>query len=41
IFYVEKFTGTQSYNRPFWSHTALGTTFLGSLWHEPVPFNLS
>jgi hypothetical protein len=41
IFYVEKFTGTQSYNRPFWSHSVLGATFLSNLWHEPVPINLS
>ncbi len=41
IFYVEKFTGTQSYNRPFWSHSVLDTAFLSNLWREPVPFNLS
>ncbi len=41
IFYVEKFTGTQSYNRPHWSYTVPGTDFLDSLWREPVPFNLS
>ena len=40
-FYIEKFTGTQAYNRPFWSHTVLDTTFLSSLWREPVPFDLS
>jgi len=39
-FYVEKFTGTQAYNRPFWSHS-VGDTFLSCLWREPVPFNLS
>ena len=41
IFYVEKFTGTQSYNRPFWSYTVPSAAFLSSLWHEPVPFGLS
>ena len=41
IFYVEKFTGTQSYNRPFWSYIVLGTSFFDNSWHEPVPFNLS
>jgi len=40
-FYVEKFTGTESYNRPFWSHSIPTTTFLNNLWREPVPFNLS
>jgi hypothetical protein len=40
-FYVEKFTGTEAYNRPFWSHSVADTTFLSNLWREPVPFNLS
>ncbi len=40
-FYVEKFTGTEAYNRPFWSHSVLDAKFLDSLWREPVPFNLS
>jgi hypothetical protein len=40
-FYVEKFSGTQAYNRPFWSHSVLDTRFLDNLWREPVPFNLS
>ena len=40
-FYVEKFTGTEAYNRPFWSHSVPDTSFLSNLWREPVPFNLS
>jgi len=40
-FYVEKFTGTEDYNRPFWSHSIPDTAFSSSLWREPVPFNLS
>jgi hypothetical protein len=40
-FYVEKFTGTQAYNRPCWSHSVLSARFLDNLWREPVPFNLS
>ena len=40
-FFVEKFTGTQSYNRPFWSYSLPGASFIDNLWHEPVPFNLS
>ena len=40
-FYIEKFTGTEAYNRPFWSHSIPDTTFLSNLWREPVPFNLS
>jgi len=40
-FYVEKFTGTETYNRPFWAHSIPETEFLANLWREPVPFNLS
>ncbi len=40
-FYIEKFTGTQAYNRPFWSHSVPGADFLENLWREPVPFDLS
>ncbi len=40
-FYVEKYTGTVAYNRPFWSHSVPDTDFLEGLWHEPVPFDLS
>jgi len=38
-FFVEKFTGTESYNRPFWSHSLPDTSFLNNYWHEPVPFD--
>ena len=40
-FFVEKFTGTEAYHRPFWSHSVPGTRFIDNLWREPVPFNLS
>ncbi len=39
-FFAEKFTGTEGYNRPFWSHSVLDARFIDNLWHEPVPFNL-
>jgi len=39
--FVEKFTGTQAYNRPFWSHSVPDTSYLGNCWREPVPFNLA
>jgi hypothetical protein len=39
-FFVEKFNGSQSYNRPFWSHSVPEAKFIANLWHEPVPFNL-
>ena len=40
-FFVEKFTGSQAYNRPFWSHSVLDAEFIDNLWREPVPFNLA
>ena len=40
-FFIEKFTGTEGYTRPFWSHSIPDTGFLDNQWHEPVPFNLS
>ncbi|HEY83186.1 MAG TPA: hypothetical protein G4O01_07885 [Dehalococcoidia bacterium] len=40
-FFIEKFTGSQAYNRPFWSHSVLEARFIDNLWREPVPFNLS
>jgi hypothetical protein len=41
LFYVETFIGVEPYNRPFRSSTLPETQFLSSLWHEPVPFNVS
>ena len=35
-FFIEKFTDTQSYNRPFWSHSLPDAKFIDNLWHEPV-----
>lgn len=40
-FFIEKFNGNESYNRPFWSHSVAESKFIDNLWHEPVPFNLS
>jgi hypothetical protein len=40
-FFVERFSGTQSYNRPFWSYSVPEAKFTDNLWHEPVPFDLS
>ena len=41
MFYVEKFTGTESYARPYWSYAIPDAPFLSGLWHEPVPFNFA
>jgi len=40
-FFVEKFTGNEAYDRPFWSHSAPDAKFIDNLWREPVPFDLS
>jgi len=40
-FFIEKFTGTEAYNRPFWSHSVVDVKFIDNLWREPVSFNLS
>ncbi|HUU08173.1 MAG TPA: hypothetical protein VMW61_01470 [Dehalococcoidales bacterium] len=39
--YVEKFTGTQGYQRPFFTYTVSGASFIDNLWREPVPLNMS
>jgi len=39
--YAEKFSGTQPYDRPFWSHTVTGSMFTEGLWHEPIPLDLT
>ncbi|HJX11982.1 MAG TPA: hypothetical protein VJ377_00480 [Dehalococcoidales bacterium] len=40
-FFVEKFAGTEAYERPFWSHTVVGADFVDGLWREPVPFDMT
>jgi hypothetical protein len=40
-FFTEIFSGNEAYNRPFWSHTVAGASYLDGLWREPIPFNLS
>jgi hypothetical protein len=40
-FFVETFTGSDAYNRPFWSQAVNGVDYLEGLWREPSPFNLS
>ena len=39
--YAEKYSGTQSYVRSFWSHTVTGSIFTEGLWHEPIPLDLT
>jgi hypothetical protein len=40
-FFIEKFTGTEAYSRPFRSHAVPGASYTEGLWREPAPFNLS
>ena len=40
-FFVEKFSGSDSYNRPFWTHSIPSSAYTDGLWREPVPFDLS
>ncbi len=40
LFFVEKYAGTQSYQRPQWSHSLASASFEDNLWREPVPFDL-
>jgi hypothetical protein len=41
LFFVEKYSGTASYSRPYWSHSLATAEFTSNLWREPVPFNLT
>jgi len=40
-FFVEAYSGSESYSRPYWTHSLATADFIGNLWREPVPFNLS
>jgi hypothetical protein len=40
-FYIERFTGSEAYDRPFWTNAVPGSGFAAGLWREPAPFNLS
>ncbi|MBI4289769.1 MAG: hypothetical protein HY671_15240 [Chloroflexi bacterium] len=41
LFFVEKYSGSDAYSRPFWSHSLPTAEFISNLWREPVPFDLS
>ena len=40
LFFVEAYSGSESYSRPYWSHSYSTADFISNLWREPVPFNL-
>ena len=39
--FVEKYTGSLSYSRPYHSYSSATADFATNLWREPVPFNLT
>jgi len=39
--FIEKYTGTEACNRPFFSQAVAGSSYLDGLWREPVPFDAS
>lgn len=39
LLFVEKYTGTEAYSYPLWSHSLPVAGFAANLWREPVPFN--
>ncbi|TAK33758.1 MAG: hypothetical protein EPO21_11800 [Chloroflexota bacterium] len=42
LWYLEKYTGTVAYSRPYWSHGIRGAAdYASNVWREPVPFDLS
>lgn len=41
LFFVEKFTGSQPYSRPLWTHISPISDFASNTWREPVPFDMS
>ena len=40
-FFIEAYSGSESYTRPFWTHSLATADFISNLWREPVPFNLT
>ena len=40
-FFVEKYTGSESYSRPLWTHQPQTADFVSNAWREPVPFDLA
>jgi hypothetical protein len=39
-FLIEAYAGSESYSRPYWTHSLPTADFIDSLWREQVPFNL-
>ncbi|MFQ5879432.1 MAG: hypothetical protein ACE5IZ_04595, partial [Dehalococcoidia bacterium] len=41
ISFVEKYTGTQAYARPYFTYSPATAFFVSNLWREPFPFDLA
>jgi len=39
--FVEKYTGSESYSRPYFSFSPATADYVNNLWREPVPMNLT
>ena len=39
--FIERYTGSESYNRPYFSFSPVGADYVDNLWREPVPLDLS
>jgi hypothetical protein len=39
--FVEKYTGSESYSRPYFSFSPATADYVNNLWREPVPMNLA
>jgi hypothetical protein len=39
--FIEKYTGSESYSRPYFSYSPIAADYVDNLWREPVPHDLS
>lgn len=40
-FFVEAFSGIESYSRPYWTHSLASSEYIDNRWREPVPLDLA
>ena len=40
-FFIERYSGTEAYSRPFWCHAIASADFISARWREAVPFDAS
>jgi hypothetical protein len=39
--FIEKYTGSESYSRPYFSYSPIAADYVDNLWREPVPLDFS